>query len=112
MKHIKHFFIFITLCFLFSCGTVKRSFLTNEYDNHMYNLFEGYFTEYQLDSICRVDMIERDISKWYVIPLYDYETKENVSQYMYIMSLGEYECIYRVQPLDDGRYKITKRVTE
>ena len=40
------------------------------------------------------------------------ETKENVSQYMFIKSLGEHESIYRVQKIDKDLYKITKRITQ
>lgn len=110
----KVFAYLMTLMFvlsIFSCGPTKK-LLVNEYDNQMVNAFEGYYTEYQLDSICRVDSISRDFNSWIFLPLRDDETQQDVSQYMYIKSLGEYECIYRVQIMGDGTYKITKRITK
>lgn len=97
--------------FICACTSLNTSF-TTEYNNTMRNEYEGYYTQYQLDSICGVDNIENDLSKWIIIGLRDDESKENVSQYIYIKSLGENECIYRVQKMENGLYKITKRITE
>ena len=77
----------------------------------MINSFDGYYTSYQLDSICVADTLE-PLNQWYMIPLRDDETKQNVSQYLYIKSLGQYESIYRVQIINDSTYKITKRITK
>lgn len=96
---------------IFACNPTRRLF-TTEYDNQMVNAFEDYYTEYQLDSICNADSISRDFSNWIYLPLRDDESQEDVSQYMYIKSLGEYECIYRLQIMSDGTYKITKRITK
>lgn len=82
------------------------------FETQMMNEYEQVFTQWQLDSICDVDGISHDLNVWYQAAMKDYETKENVTQYFYIHSLGEYECIYRVQKLENGTYKITKRITK
>ena len=82
------------------------------YETQMMNEYEKIFTHRQLDSICDVNGMDRNLQNWYVAGMRDYETNENVTQYFYILSLGENECIYRVQKLENGLYKITKRVTK
>lgn len=110
MKHLK-FFILGLLLMVSACASLNTPY-TTEYDTQMMNEYEDVYTQWQLDSICDVDGLEHDLDSWYIVALRDYETKENVTQYLYIHSLGEYECIYRVQKLDNGLYKITKRVTK
>lgn len=78
----------------------------------MVNEYEGYYTQCQLDSICVADTLELNLDNWIVIGLRDDDTKENVTQYLFIKSLGEKENIYRVQKIDDDTYKITKRITK
>lgn len=98
------------MCIL-SCSKPTNS-IVQEYDNHMFNAFNGYYTAYQLDSICTTDSIEHNLNQWYIIYLKDYETKENISQYLYIKSTGQNESIYRLQIINDSIYKITKRITK
>lgn len=112
MKFLKYMFLTFILIFM-ACSSTKTPITPMvEYDNHMFNSFEGYYTQCQLDSICVADTLEYDLNKWIFIPLRDTETKENVSQYMFIKSLGEHESIYRVQKIDKDLYKITKRITQ
>lgn len=99
-------FIFIT------CSTKTIQTVYQQGDLDMFNEYEGYYSQYQLDSICVVDTLEIDLNKWLYIPLRDDETKENVSLYLYIKSLGEHESIYRVQKINNDLYKITKRITK
>lgn len=94
-----------------ACTTTKTPY-TQEYDNLMVNEYEGYYNKHQLDSICIVDTIEPNLEKWHILGLRDGETNENVTQYLYIKTLGEFESIYRVQKINDDRYKITKRITK
>lgn len=110
MKHLKKLLVFLVLM-VCACTTTKLPY-TQEYDNIMLNEYEGYYTPYQLDSICVADTLEPNLNNWHIIGLRDDETKENVSQYLYIKTLGEKESIYRVQKIDDNTYKITKRVTK
>lgn len=110
MKYLKYLFLIILL-FVSACATLNKPF-TTEYDTQMMNEYEELFTQWQLDSICDADYLEHDLNSWYIISLRDDETKENVTQYLYIQSLGENECIYRVQKMENGLYKITKRITK
>ena len=110
MKLFKYIIISLIL-FICACGNVKTTFVP-EYETHMMNEYESVYTCWQLDSICAVDSIDRDLNSWIYLPLRDKETGENVSLYMYIKSLGEHEAIYRVQEIDDCLYKITKRITK
>ena len=101
------------ICFLcFGCGSLKNSTPnTIVYGTSMSNAFEGYYSKAQFDSICYADTILPDLGMWHQLPLIDYETGENVSQYLYIKSLGKNECIYRVHIITNDLYKITKRIT-
>ena len=99
------------ILFITACATSTHSFISQEYDNEMFNFFEGYYTYQQFDSICVADTLDKDLENWHMLPLRDYESKDNVSQYIYIKSLGENESIYRLQIINDSTYKITKRIT-
>lgn len=110
MKSLKYIFIFIFL-FVLGCTTISTPF-TTEYNNQMFNSFSGYYNTQQFDSICITDSIEHDINHWIILYLKDDETKENISQYLYIKSLGKSEQIYRLQIINDSTYKITKRITK
>ena len=110
---MKYFLFAIFLIFTVACSpnyTVESS--NDVYGAHMLNAFENYYTKAQFDSICDVDNINPDLQQWHILSLRDYETNENVSQYLYIKSLGANEIIYRVHPLDSNTYKITKRITK
>lgn len=111
MGAMKNFIYFLIILFVCACTSVKKPFVT-EYDNIMFNEYENVYTQCQFDSICNVDTLDNNLGTWIMLPLRDYETKENVTQYMFIRSLGENECIYRVQKINDNTYKITKRITK
>ena len=114
MKRFKYFiFSLIISVFLFSCNT-SSYYAKPEADIQyglMMNAYEGIFTSTELDSICKADTLNPDLNTWIILPMKDYDTNENISQYIFIKSLGEHEAIYRVQKLGTGQYKITKRVT-
>lgn len=115
---MKKFFIeiFVALTVLLMIGSCSPKVTIPIYEEIPYgvvmeNAFEGYWTKVQFDSICNADAIEKDLNKWHVVPLRDGETKSNISQYMYIKSLGQNEIIYRLQKISDDNFKITKRIT-
>ena len=114
MKFLKYmFFAFLVVCL--SCSSSKKTQPeTRPLETYeiMLNVFEGYYNKCQFDSICVADTLDMDLNNWLIVPLRDYETKKNVSQYIYIKSLGKHESIYRVYKIDDNTYKITKRITE
>lgn len=115
MKFIRNILVAISiLCMTFSCS-VSKEYVPDpiEYGaTIMQNAFEGYYTKVQFDSICRADTLKNDLGAWYLVPMKDDETKENVSQYLYIKSLGQNEIIYRVHMINPNKYKITKRITK
>lgn len=76
----------------------------------MYNVYEKEFTKEQFDSICKADLLINNLSKWHQLSMRDGETNQIVVEYMFIKSLGSYECIYRLVKTNDNIYKITKRI--
>lgn len=94
-----------------SCGTNKVS--TEKYagGNVMKNAFEAVFTNSQFDSICIADTLPSSLDLWHKMYYRDYETREAKTQYLFIKRLGKQESIYRLEPIDDSNYKITKRIT-
>lgn len=78
----------------------------------MVNSIRGTYNEYQLDSICRVERLPEDLTKWHGTDIYDYETNEKISQYVFIRDIKrKSEIIYTIT-VDDNTYYFTKRVVE
>ena len=76
------------------------------------NVVKEAYNEYQLDSICNVEKIPDDLTKWYCNILYDYETNEKISQYVFIKEYNrKNEVIYTITA-GDSTYYFTKRVVE
>ena len=78
-------------------------------NTQMYNEFESNFTRLQFDSICIADTISNNLEEWHKLYSIDGDTNEKCIIYMYIKSLGNNECIYRLIDKQDN-YKITKRI--
>ena len=78
----------------------------------MMNSLKGAYNEYQLDSICRVERLPDDLSKWYGTFIYNYETNEKIDQYVFIKEYNrKSEVIYTIT-VEDSTYYFTKRVVE
>ena len=76
------------------------------------NSLKGAYNEYQLDSICRVERLPDDLSKWYGTFIYNYETNEKIDQYVFIKEYNrKSEVIYTIT-VEDSTYYFTKRVVE
>ena len=115
MKKLKYLILSLIVgsCLFVSCN-VSSFYSVPDVDVQyglMMNAYEGIFSSTELDSICKADTLNPDLNTWIVLPMKDYDTRENISQYIFIKSLGEHEAIYRVQKLSTGQYKITKRIT-
>ncbi|MBR6906964.1 hypothetical protein IKN40_00180 [bacterium] len=115
MKKIKYilYILLFTLSFsIYSCKTNEQLINNTEisFGGQMYNTFESNFTLSQFDSICTVDKISKDLNKWHKLSGRDGETNQIYTIYMYIKSLGQSECIYRLVKNNDKSYKITKRI--
>lgn len=114
MKKLRNIIVACIFGLLVSCGTYytpAKPDVEIQYGK-MLNAYEGYYTIEQFDSICNVDGLNPRLEDWIIIPLKDGESKENITQYLYIKSLGENEAIYRVQDLGGNILKITKRITK
>lgn len=109
MKKILWFIMFTLV--IVACGTNKVS--TGKYAGGkvMKNAFESVFTKSQFDSICIVDTLPVDLEFWHKLYYRDYETRQPKTEYLFIKRLGKQESIYRLEPTDDSKYKITKRIT-
>ena len=74
----------------------------------MMNTIKGTYSEYQLDSICHIEKLPNDMSKWHGSFLYDYETNEKINQYVFIKEYNrKNEVIYTIT-VDDSVYYFTK----
>lgn len=72
--------------------------------------YEQIINNRQLDSICTVDVLPRDLSSWSKSSFTDYETQKRLTKMMYIKHLdSKSETIYILVP-KDTLYKITKRI--
>ncbi|MCH5167521.1 MAG: hypothetical protein J1F35_06450 [Erysipelotrichales bacterium] len=113
MKYIKSFLFIILIFFIYGCKSSNPTPIEPKseiFSSQMMNAFEGYYSTLQFDSICQADNINKDLKKWRKLKLIDGETGEDVTQYIYIQSLGENEVIYRVQIINSSKMKITKRI--
>lgn len=115
--------VLFSIIFSFTgCGLLKK--VTNK-DNgsdtenvigttqNMYQVMHEYNAQ-QVDSMCVVDILPRDLNDWIRRSYNDYETKEYVTRYMYIKELNDNrEMIYIVTPRGEI-YVVSKRrvVTE
>ena len=115
--------VLFSIIFSFTgCGLLKK--VTNK-DNgsdtenvigttqNMYQVMHEYNAQ-QVDSMCVVDVLPRDLNDWIRRSYNDYETKEYVTRYMYIKELNDNrEMIYIVTPRGEI-YVVSKRrvVTE
>ena len=78
----------------------------------MMNSIKGTYNEYQLDSICNVERLPDVLSKWHTTVFYDDETREKISQYVFIKEFNrKNEIIYTIT-VDDSTYYFKKRVVE
>jgi hypothetical protein len=115
--------VLFSIIFSFSgCGLLKK--ITSKDSNNdteivmgatqnMYQVTHEYDAR-QIDSMCVVDVLPRDLNDWILRSYNDYETKEYVTRYMYIKELNNNrEMIYIVTPRGEV-YVVSKRrvVTE
>lgn len=66
----------------------------------------------QLDSLCSVDNLSRDLNEWMQTAFYDYETNAKITKYVWINSISEdIETMYIIVPVDT-LYDFTKRIID
>ena len=95
MKRIILFFIlFIT----FACGPTY----------HLSKSFDKYYVEYQVDSVCNVEKIPIDFSKWSMMNMVSEVDTTYFKQYLFIRTQGGNKVIYTLSDFDT-LYRFTKR---
>ena len=78
----------------------------------MMNSIKEAYNIHQVDSICNVERLPDDLTEWHGNILYDYETNEQINQYIFIKEYNrKNEVIYTIT-VDDSIYYFTKRVVE
>lgn len=95
-----------------SCGWLTKLPKDNGgvYGTQMLTSYTMRATNWQIDSICRVDTLP-NIDAWTLSGFKDYETGENIVKRMYIKQTGKNEIIYIVTGVDEP-YLVTRRITK
>ncbi len=106
-KYLK-LFIFLSVAFsIASCGLLnKAQHNCNEGNtetalgaSQVMTQVINHYSKCQIDSMCVADMLPSKFNGWIKRTYTDYETKTNVTRYMFIKELNEYnEMIYIVTP--------------
>lgn len=104
-KYLRAFVLFAVIL-LSSCGTARKSVT---YNDSMIGSTE-IITRWQLDSVCRHDLISNNLDDWFSSYFYDYESGAPIVKKMYIKRADDAEIFYIIMPIDTV-YEFTKRIT-
>lgn len=85
---MKKLVLSIILLLVFACGPVYQL-------SHNFNM---YYTQEQVDSVCNVERIPKNLDKWDNMTMYDDSAVFN--QYMYIKSNDSTQTVYTLTDLD------------
>lgn len=88
--------ILIILLLLFACSPVY----------HLSNDFNHYYTQEQVDSVCRVERIPDNLNKW--SPMIQYNDSIAFKQYIYIRTMDSTQIVWTLTDLD-SLYKFKKK---
>lgn len=69
------------------------------------NQMNGYYSNIQLDSMCVSDTLPQ-IDKWGKLLLKEYETRDNITIYVYFKN----NTTYKVEKINSDSVKIIKRI--
>lgn len=123
MKKIKVLFIsFISILILVGCGQTRNMTVTNSNpdvitmgaavvstEEGTMRAFVYYYTPKQVDSMCIIDRLPRNLDEWISERYLDFEYSRYVTKRMYIKVYSEEsELIYILIPREN-LYKVTKR---
>lgn len=93
---MKKLILFICLLLVFACGPIYQ--LTND--------FNCYYTQEQVDSVCRVEKIPTNLNKWNnMVQVAD---SIPLNQYIYIKSTDSTRTVWTLTDLD-SLYKFKKK---
>ena len=118
-KFLRFIALFSVILSLTGCGLLKKATINGNTETvmgttqNMYQVTHEYNAR-QIDSMCVVDVLPRNLNDWIQRSYNDYETNEYVTRYMYIKEMNNnYEMIYIVTPRGEI-YVVSKRrvVTE
>lgn len=106
--NMKRLLLFIVTILLFvGCGVSNKVNSTRSIFGYVKNIDCR-----QLDSICIVDGLNRDVTQWMKMQFYDYETSDIITEWLYVKDLTEtYDVMYILREKGNCKYRITKRIT-
>lgn len=93
---MKRLILLITLLLIFACGPIYQ--LSTDYDT--------YYTQEQVDSVCVVERIPKNLNKW--TPIYMSDGSTAFKQYTYIKSTDSTHFIWTLTDLD-SLYKFKRK---
>lgn len=93
------------------CGLFKKTPKNNGGDTVMTAMYGQtmIINSRQLDSVCFVDGLARELDKWLVVTYNDYETGEAITRYAYVKVIGESDELTYILTPKDTLYQLTKR---
>ena len=92
----------LILLFVISCTTYKYL---------LHNEFDGYYTDKQVDSICRIERIPYVGEQWRTTALRNEHTGQYVEQGFYIINQDTLTIVYSVTDMD-SLYRFKKRISK
>ena len=99
--------------FIFVCCGSYNYVDTSKYGQSMEQSYNKMFSIEQFDSICKADNISYNLDDWEKMPIQDDETEAYEYMYMYIKSIDNTQCIYRLEKTSyKDSVRITKRTTK
>ena len=94
---MKKLILCILLLLVFACGPIYQ--LTNDF-NH-------YYTQEQVDSVCNIEKIPKNLNKWSQMTQY-VDDSTAFRQYIYIKSTDSTQTVWTLTNLD-SLYKFKKK---
>lgn len=93
---MKRLILLITLLLVFACGPTYQ----------LFNDYNMYYTQEQVDSVCRAEKLPKNLDKWSSMTMY--EDSSHFSQYVYIRSNDSIQVVWTLTDLD-SLYKFKKK---
>jgi hypothetical protein len=77
----------------------------------MHNEFDGYYTDKQVDSICRVERIPYIGEQWRYTGIVNERNGQYIGQYFYIIDQDTLTIVYSATDMD-SLYRFKKRISK
>ena len=108
MNKIKFFILTIIICIIIGCSHKIIDNGNTQYFNDMHNSLNTYYTQYQVDSMINVDNLPI-LTDWQNLYGRDDESKDIINLYFYIKQDSLSEILYKIETIENNKYKIIKR---